>query len=92
MSRIMNSSRDLNSLILQHAEDYELAQKGMINEGIIATKLGLQGIPEMAEIIIIERDLTLLESIKCRYHISQLSSAKSVEIIKYQIFMWCIYK
>jgi len=82
MSRIMNSASDLNSLILQHAEDYELAQKGMINDGIIATKLGLQGIPEMAEIIIIERDLTLLESIKCRYHISQLSSAKSVEIIK----------
>ena len=82
MSRIMNSASDLNSLILQHAEDYELAQKGMINDGIIATKLGLQGIPEMAEIIIIERDLTLLESIKCRYHISQLSSGKSVEIIK----------
>jgi len=82
MSRIMNSARDLNSLILQHAEDYELSQKGMINEGLVATKLGLQGIPEMAELIIIERDLTLLESIKCRYHISQLSSAKSVEIIK----------
>ena len=82
MSRIMNSARDLNSLILQHAEDYELSQNGMINDGIIASKLGLQGIPEMAELIIIERDLTLLESIKCRYHISQLSSAKSVEIIK----------
>jgi len=82
MSRIMNSASDLNSLILQHAEDYELAKKGMINDGIIATKLGLQGIPEMAEIIIIERDLILLESIKCRYHISQLSSAKSIEIIK----------
>ena len=82
MSRIMNSARDLNSLILQHAEDYELSQNGMINDGIIATKLGLQGIPEMAEIIIVERDLALLESIKCRYHISQLSSAKSVEIIR----------
>ena len=82
MSRIMNSARDLNSLILQHAEDYELSQNGMINDGIIATKLGLQGIPEMAEIIIIERDLALLENINCRYHVSQLSSAKSVEIIK----------
>jgi len=82
MSRIMNSAKDLNSLILQHAEDYELSQNGMINDGIIATKLGLQGIPEMAEIIIVERDLALLESIKCRYHISQLSSAKSVEIIR----------
>ncbi len=82
MSRIMNSARDLNSLILQHAEDYELSKNGMINDGIIATKLGLQGIPELAEIIIIERDLALLESIKCRYHISQLSSARSAEIIK----------
>ena len=82
MSRIMNSAKDLNSLILQHAEDFELAKNGMINEGIIATKLGLQGIPEIAEQVIIERDLTLLESIKCRYHISQITSARSVEIIK----------
>jgi len=82
MSRIMNSAKDLNSLILQHAEDLELSKNGMINDGIIATKLGLQGIPEIAEQVIIERDLALLESIKCRYHISQISSAKSVEIIK----------
>ena len=82
MSRIMNSARDLNSLILQHAEDYELSQNGMINDGLIATKLGLQGIPEIAEIIILERDLALLESIRCRYHISQLSSSKSVEIVR----------
>ena len=82
MSRIMNSARDLNSLILQHAEDFELAKNGMINDGIIATKLGLQGIPEIAEQVIIERDLALVESIKCRYHISQISSARSVDIIK----------
>ena len=82
MSRIMNSARDLNSLIMQHAEDYEIAKNGMINDGIIATKLGLHGIPEIAELVIIERDLTLLESIKCKYHISQISSAKSVGVIK----------
>ena len=81
MSRIMKSAHDLNSLILQHAEDLELSKKGMINDGIISTKLGLQGIPDLAELIIIERDLTLLESIKCRYHISQISSKKSVEIV-----------
>ena len=81
MSRIMKSAHDLNSLILQHAEDLELSINGMINDGIIATKLGLQGIPDLAELIIIERDLTLLESIKCRYHISQISSKKSVEIV-----------
>jgi len=82
MSRIMTSAQDLNCLILQHAEDYELSKDGMINDGIIATKLGLQGISDLAELIIIERDLTLLENIKCRYHISQISSSKSVNIIK----------
>ncbi len=81
MSRIMKSAHDLNTLIIQHAEDLELSKNGMINDGIIATKLGLQGIPDLAELIIIERDLTLLESIECRYHISQISSKKSVEII-----------
>ena len=47
-----------------------------------ASKLGLSGIPEIAERILIERDLTLLEKVKCRYHISQLSSQKSIEVIK----------
>ncbi len=84
MSRIMNSAKDLGCLIMQHAEDFELAKNGMINSGIIASKLGLSGIPEIAERILIERDLTLLEKVKCRYHISQLSSHKSVEIIKYR--------
>ena len=82
MSRIMTSAHDLNCLIIQHAEDYELSKGGMINDGIIATKLGLQGITDLAELVIIERDLTLLENIKCRYHISQISSSKSVETIK----------
>ena len=61
MNRIMNSASDLNSLIIQHAEDAELSKDGMINDGIIATKLGLQGIPVSAELLILERDLTLLE-------------------------------
>ena len=82
MSRIMNSAYDLNSLIIQHAEDFDLSENGMMNDGIISTKLGLQGIPDVAEKIIIERDLTLLEEYRCRYHISQLSSSKSVSIIE----------
>ena len=82
MNRIMNSASDLKSLIIQHAEDAELSKDGMINDGIIATKLGLQGIPISAELLIIERDLTLLEYNSCRYHIAQISSANSVDIIR----------
>ena len=82
MSRIMRSAYDLNSLVMQHAEDYELAKNGMVNDGIIATQLGLHGIPDLAEKIIIERDLSLLEDFNCRYHISQISSSKSVDAIE----------
>ena len=81
MSRIMRSAYDLDCLIMQHAEDQELSQNGLVNDGIISTKLGLQGIPDLAEKIIIERDLTLLEDFNCRYHISQISSAKSIDVI-----------
>ena len=82
MSRIMRSAYDLGSLIMQHAEDIDLAENGTVNDGIISTKLGLQGITELAEKIIIERDLSLLEDFNCRYHISQISSSKSIEVIK----------
>ena len=82
MSRIMKSAYDLNSLIIQHAEDFELAKNGQVNDGIIATKLGLHGIPDYAEKIIVERDLSFLEEYFCRYHISQISSKKTISVIK----------
>ena len=82
MSRIMNYASDLNVLVMQHPEDQELSKGRCISEGEISTRLGLQGIPDIAEKIIIERDLSLLEEYPCRYHISQLSSAKSVDVIK----------
>jgi len=82
MSRIMNYASDIGVLIIQHTEDYELSKNGLINEGEISTRLGLTGIPSMAEKIIVERDLSLLEEYPCRYHISQISSQKSLEVIK----------
>ena len=82
MSRIMNYASDIGVLIVQHAEDYELSKNGLINEGEVSTRLGLTAIPSIAEKIIIERDLSLLEEHPCRYHISQISSQKSLEVIK----------
>ncbi len=82
MSRIMNYASDLDVLVMQHPEDHELSKGRCISEGEVSTRLGLQGIPYIAEKIIIERDLSLLEEYPCRYHISQLSSAKSVEVIR----------
>jgi len=82
MSRIMNFASQSKALIMQHAEDNVLSQGGLINDGEISTRLGLQGIPALAERIIVERDLAFLEEYFCRYHISQISSEKTISVIK----------
>ncbi len=82
MSRIMNYASDIDVLIMQHAEDYELAKNSCINQGEVATRLGLQGVSDIAEKIIIERDLSLLSEFPCRYHINQISSKNSLNVIE----------
>ncbi len=82
MSRIMNFAGQSEALIMQHAEDNILSEDGLINEGEISTRLGLKGIPFLAEKIIVERDLSFLEEYFCRYHISQISSEKTISVIK----------
>ena len=82
MARIMCLAGESNSLVMQHAEDNILSKNGLINEGEISTRLGLKGIPYLAEKIIVERDLSLLEEYFCRYHISQISSEKTIPIIE----------
>jgi dihydroorotase len=82
MARIMNYASDIGVLIMQHVEDLELSKNACINEGEVSTRLGLEGISPIAEKIIIERDLSLLSEHPCRYHINQISSKKSLEVIK----------
>jgi dihydroorotase len=78
----MDYASDIGVLIMQHAEDYELSKNACINDGEIATRLGLEGVSSIAEKIIIERDLSLLSEYPCRYHINQISSKNSLEVIK----------
>ena len=78
----MSYASQSQSLIMQHAEDEHLSNQGLINEGEISTRLGLQGIPSVAEKIIVERDLSFLEDCFCRYHIAQISSQKTVLAIR----------
>jgi len=78
----MSFASQSESLIIQHAEDNILSKNGLINQGEISTRLGLKGIPFLAEKIIVERDLSFLEEYFCRYHIAQISSEKTVSVIK----------
>ena len=81
MDKIFDYGKNQDVLIVQFPQDNELSKNGVINESLIATKLGLKGIPDYAEHVIIERDLRLLSQYNSKYHISVLSSGKSLEII-----------
>ena len=81
MDKIFNYGKNQNALVIQFPQDNELSKNGVINESLISTKLGLKGIPDYAEHLIIERDLRLLNQYHSKYHISLISSGKSLEII-----------
>jgi len=68
--------------IIDHCQDAELSQGGLMNEGIIATRLGLSGIPAAAEEVAIARDLALAELTGARLHVAHVSSQGSVELIR----------
>ncbi len=82
MDKIFNYGKNQDALIIQFPQDNQLSKNGLINSGLIATRLGLKGIPASAEHILIERDLRLLNQYQSRYHIATLSSKESLNIIK----------
>jgi dihydroorotase len=82
MRRAMEYSLPLGLPIIEHCEDPDLAEGGQMNEGIVATRLGLCGVPAAAEEVAIARDIILAELTGARLHIAHVSTEGSVELIK----------
>jgi dihydroorotase len=82
MRRVLAYARSFDLLVLQHPEEPSLARAGEVNEGEIATRLGLAGITPMAELIMVERDLRLVEITGARYHAAHLSTAGAIAAIR----------
>jgi dihydroorotase len=82
MRRVLDYARTFDFLVLQHPEEPRLAEAGELSEGEIATRLGLPAISPMAEVIMIERDLRLVEITGARYHAAHLSTAAGIEAIR----------
>lgn len=82
MRRAFEYSRDLNVVLAQHAEDLNLSNKGCINEGRVSLELGVRGIPNISESVIVERDLAILEAIGGRYHLLHASTKEAVAAIR----------
>ncbi|MCC7048160.1 MAG: dihydroorotase [Alphaproteobacteria bacterium] len=82
MRRALSYASAFGALIVQHPEEPALADTGVTNEGEIATRLGLSGIPTCAEAMLGARDLRLVELTGGRYHVAHVSTAEAVELIR----------
>jgi dihydroorotase len=71
-----------DAVIAQHAEDPGLAAGGHMHEGSVSSRLGMRGLPALAEETIVARDLALVELTGARYHVQHVSTAGTVELIR----------
>jgi len=74
--------RAFNGVIIQVPDDKTIAPHGLINEGLVSTRLGLPGKPAMAEELMVARDIKLARYAGSKLHFTGISSAKSLEYIK----------
>ncbi|MGL4442187.1 MAG: dihydroorotase [Alsobacter sp.] len=81
LRRAFTYARDVGALIVHHCEDPDLVGDGVMNEGELASRLGLHGIPREAETIMLERDLRLVRLTGGRYHAAMVSCADSIAVI-----------
>ena len=74
--------QDFDGLVIAFCQDEKIKGNGVVNEGIVSTRLGLKGIPNLAEELLVARNLFLLEYTGGKLHIPTISTAKSVALIK----------
>lgn len=82
MARCLLYAKGVNSFIMSFAEDHSLSQGAKMNEGVMSTLLGMKGNPSLSEELMIARDLYIAEYQNAKIHFSNISSARSIELIK----------
>ena len=80
--RALQYASNINSFIITHCDDKTISHDGQMNEGVASTKLGLKGIPALAEEIMLQRNIQILEYTGGKMHIPTISTKGSVELIK----------
>ena len=82
MRRALEYSGNHSLLVISHSEEVSLSENGVMNEGALSTRLGLRGIPTVAETIMIYRDLALAEYVERPIHIAHISTRESVDLVR----------
>jgi len=80
--RALQYSNNINSFIITHCDDRTISADGQINEGVLSTQLGLKGIPALAEELMLQRNLQILEYAGGKMHIPTISTKGSVDLIR----------
>lgn len=80
--RAMAYASTLGVPVAQHAEDKNLSQGGCMNEGAVSAKLGVVGIPNISESVIVERDIAILELTGGHYHVLHVSTKEALDAIR----------
>jgi len=83
MRRALEYVKTFDGVIAQHAQDPRLTENAQMNEGALSSELGLKGWPAVAEESIIARDVLLAEHVGARLHICHLSTAGSVDVVRW---------
>lgn len=83
MRRALEYVKTFDGVVAQHAQDPRLTEGAQMNEGALSSELGLKGWPAVAEESIIARDVLLAEHIGARLHICHLSTAGSVDVVRW---------
>jgi dihydroorotase len=81
--RALQYAKAFNGLVLNEPHHKTIAAGGQMHEGVISTSLGMKGVPALAEEIMVQRDLSLLEYAQGRLHLHLLSTAKSVALVRH---------
>lgn len=82
MRRALEYSKLLDTLIIDHCEDFNLSADGVMHEGYYSYLYGLRGIPSSAEEIMVARDVILAEKTQARMHIAHISIKGAVELVR----------
>jgi dihydroorotase len=82
MRLIMDYAKQFGTTVVSHCEVESLVGKGVVNEGVVSTRLGLAGWPAAAEEIAVARDIALAELTGCRLHLAHLSTARSLALVR----------
>jgi dihydroorotase len=82
MRRVMEYAKMHDLVVIDHCEDMDLSNNGVMNEGHTSTVLGLRGIPAASETVMVARNILLAEMTGAKFHVAHMSTAGSVELVR----------